>query len=84
MTIREELKAAKKTIIVKGALIKCKHGFGNILGILDAKVCKLEKVLPEVNSHECFNQIKNCVVRLEGVLKQFGQITEYEEEDDSA
>jgi septation ring formation regulator EzrA len=64
----------------RDAVSSCKHDFGNALGIMDAKINKLEKNFPELAQHETFLQVRNCLTRFETALDKLAQALEEQDQ----
>lgn len=76
----------KDTIIVKqfhavqNLIGTYKHEFGNIITILDGKLIKLSKEFSDINDHETFKSLQQCVVRLTATLEKLNSLRNYQEE----
>lgn len=78
--LRKDLLKVHQFEAVRSLIGTYKHELGNTLAILDGKINKLQRVMPDVANVESFLSIKNTVVRFTATLEKLDKLREYEEE----
>ena len=78
--LRKKAIALKQFDAVKALIGTYKHEFGNTLAILDGKVNKLGREIPDLENNEAFKSIRNTISRFSATLEKLSELREYKEE----
>jgi DNA-binding response OmpR family regulator len=79
--LRKRAIATKQFDAIKALIGTYKHEFGNTLAIMDGKLHKLVKEIPEITEKDAYKSIQNAMVRFNDTLAKLSALREYKEEE---
>lgn len=79
--LRKQSIALKQFEAVKSLIGTYKHEFGNTLAIMDGKVYKLSKDIPDIINNDAYKSLQNAIVRFTNTLEKLSSLRNYKEEE---